>query len=74
MGPFDRQIEHEIFHARAGEFFAGLAGEHHEGNPLQLVDIEFGGIERQQALDDDFALLRREDAGSLELEQVAAAI
>ena len=47
-----RLIEDEVFHARAGEFFAGLARQHHQHHPLELVDVEFFVVEREQPFDD----------------------
>ena len=40
---------------------------------LSLVDIHIVAIERHQAIDDDLALQRREDAFLFELQQVTAA-
>ena len=72
VGPL-REVENEVFHARAGQLFAGLARQHHQDDPLELGDIQLLGVERHQALDDDLTLLRREDPGALELQQVSGA-
>ena len=68
------RVEHEAFHAGAGEFFARLAGEHHQYYPLQLIDVELRAIEGEQALNDDFTLLTAQNPLALKLKQVAAAI
>src|SRR5688572_12077345 len=37
-----------------------------------MLDVELAGVEREQALDDDLALLGRENVQPLELQQVVA--
>ena len=69
-----RHIKYQIFHACVGEFLPGLAREHHQHHPFDLLQVELLGIERQQAIDHDLALAGREDAAGLERGQQAAAL
>ena len=50
----------QIFELREGALLAGLARQHHEHHPFQLLCVELVGIEREHAVDDDLALLRTE--------------
>jgi hypothetical protein len=61
-GTVSGQVINQIFHPRTGCFLARLAREHHQHDPLDLLQIQLLGVERQQPLDDDLALARREDA------------
>ena len=67
-----RFFENEVFHACVGEFLTGLAEQHHQYHPLDLLDIDVRGLERQQAVNEDLSLWRREDADLLEVGDVAA--
>ncbi len=59
MRHLHRQLMQDILHALAGRFFAGLAGQHHEHDPLDLLETQLFAVEREQTLDDYFALGRR---------------
>src|ERR1700733_12768478 len=50
-----------------------LTREHHEHHPLQLLGIEFIAVERDHAINDDFALQGLQHAQALEGEEKAAA-
>lgn len=39
-------LEHEIFHARVSLLLSGLAEKHHQNDPLDLLDIDVGGLQR----------------------------
>ena len=49
-------FEYQIFHLRIGGFLARLIEQHHENDPLDLVDVDFVGLQRHQAVDDELAL------------------
>ena len=67
-------IEHQILHPGIRQFLSGLARQDHQNDPFDLVQIEFVGIQRQQAIDDDLSLTRRENAGRLQRGQQSAAV
>ena len=74
MRHLHRQFMHHVFHALAGRFLARLAGQHHQHDPLDLLEAQLLGVERQQTLDDDLALGRRQDAAAFERQQQTAAV
>ena len=51
-------LEDQVFHARIGQFLAGLAEQHHQYDPLDLLDIDIGRFQRQQAVDKELPLWR----------------
>ena len=51
-----RVIEYQIFHASVGELLSGLAREHHQYDPFDLLQIELLGVQGEQSVDDDLAL------------------
>src|ERR1700683_560544 len=69
-----RIIEYQIFHARVGQLLPGLAREHHQHNPLDLFQIKLFGVERQQSVNDNFALTRGQNAAGFERCQESAAL
>ena len=66
-------LEHQIFHARIGEFLPGLAEQHHQHDPLDLLDVDVRRFERKQPIDKDFPLRGRQNADLFEVGDVAAA-
>src|SRR5690606_475290 len=65
-------IEHEILHPQIGAFLARLTEQHHQHDPFDLLDVYFTRIEREQAIDDELALIRIQDSDALEVQEVAA--
>src|SRR6185312_746934 len=66
--------EREVFHARERLATIGLARQHHQHHPFELLGVELVGIECEHALDHDLALLWSEYAEALERHQKAAAL
>ena len=60
-------LEYQVFHTCVGHFLPRLAEQDHQNNPFYLFDIDVRGFERQQAIDEDFALRRRQDADLLKI-------
>ena len=55
--------EDEILHLGVGLLVAGLAEQHHHDDPLDLLDVDLLGIEREQPVDDELTLSRRQSVG-----------
>jgi hypothetical protein len=49
-------FEDQVFHLSVSGFLARLAEQHHQNDPFDLFDVDFIGLERHQAVDDQFAL------------------
>src|SRR5690349_7460146 len=67
------RVGDQILQTLEGELLSRLAGQHHQHYPFQLLRVELIRIEREHAIDDDFALARRQNPHALEREQEAAA-
>ena len=65
-------LKDQVFHARVGELLTGLAEQHHQHHPLDLFNVDIRGLQRQQAVDQQFALRRRQDADLFEIRNVTA--
>ena len=66
-------LENEVFHARIRQFLTRLAEQDHQYDPLDLFDIDIRRVQRQQPVDEDFALRWRQDADLLEVSDIASA-
>jgi hypothetical protein len=55
-------LENQVFHACIGRFLPWLAEQNHQNYPFNLLDIDVRSFQRQQAIDEDFALRRRQNA------------
>ncbi len=66
MRHLHRQFVQHVFHPLAGGLLAGLAGQHHQYHPFDLLEAQLLGVEGEQSLDDDFALRRREDPAAFQ--------
>src|SRR5579862_8638297 len=66
MGRTGMYIGYQIFQSLECLLLPGLARQHHEHHPFQLLRVQLIGIERQHPIDHDLALLRREYAEPLQ--------
>ena len=66
--------EHLGFHPRVRGFAAGLVEQHHQHDPLEVVEVELVLVERHGAIEDEFALVGVENAVLFEEQQEAAAL
>src|SRR5579862_8121145 len=53
-------IEYQVLHPRIRQLLARLTRQHHEDDPFDLIEIQLLDVQRQQAIDDDLALTRRQ--------------
>ena len=67
-------FKNKVFHAGIIELLSGLAEQHHQYHPFNLFDVDVRGFQRQQAIDQQFALRWRENADVLEVGNVATAV
>ena len=65
-------FEDQIFHPRIREFLTGLTEQHHQDDPLDLLNVDIGSLQGEEAVDQDFTLHRREDADLFEVGNEAA--
>src|SRR3546814_20773441 len=66
--------EHLRLHPRVRGLGAGLVEQHHQHDPLQVVEVEFVLVERHRPVEHQLALGRVEDAVLLEHHQETAAL
>ena len=66
-------VKDKIFHPSISQFLTWLAEQNHQNNPLNLLDIDIRCFQRHQAIDENFALRRGENADLFEVGNKAAA-
>ena len=66
-------FEYQVFHALVSVFLPRLAEQDHQNDPLDLFNIDIRRVQRQQPVDQDFALWWRQDADLLEVGYIATA-
>ena len=66
-------FKHQVFHACVGAFLPGLTEKNHQHDPLNLFYIDIGCIQRQQAINQQFALWRRQNSDLLQVSDKTAA-
>jgi hypothetical protein len=65
--------EYQVRHSRVSLFLARLTKEKHHYDPLDLLDIDIGVIQRQKPIYHQFSLRRRENADLLQMQQIPPA-